>query len=59
MDALELLARYDGVDGKQRFYAVADQAPIDVVAPAAWREAVVDENGRVEQVPYELCVLVA
>jgi len=29
------------------------------VVPAAWREAVVDENGKIERVPYELCVLVA
>ena len=27
--------------------------------PKAWREAVVDERGRVERIPYELCVLVA
>lgn len=59
MDALDLLARYDGVDGKHRFYAPADQPPIDRVVPAAWREAVVDEQGRMERVPYELCVLVA
>ncbi|GIN04698.1 hypothetical protein Pve01_63560 [Planomonospora venezuelensis] len=59
MDALDLLARYADVDGKQRFYAPADQPPIDGVVPAAWREAVADENGRIERVPYELCVLVA
>jgi TnpA family transposase len=59
MDALELLARYAGVDGKQRHYAPADRPPIEGVVPAAWREAVVDERGRVERVPYELCVLVA
>lgn len=59
MDALDLLARYSGVDGKHRFYASTDQPPIDGVVPAAWREAVVDEQGRIERVPYELCVLVA
>ncbi|MET7281140.1 DUF4158 domain-containing protein [Kribbella sp. NPDC005582] len=59
MDALGLLARYAGVDGKQRFYAATDRPPIEGVVPAAWREAVVDETGRVERVPYELCVLVA
>jgi TnpA family transposase len=59
MDALDLLARYAGVDGKQRFYGSADQPPIEGVVPAAWREAVVDECGRIERVPYELCVLVA
>lgn len=63
MDALDLLARYAGVDGRHRFYSPVDQPPIDGVVPAAWREAVVevgaDGKGRVERVPYELCVLVA
>lgn len=27
--------------------------------PKAWREAVVDDRGRIERIPYELCVLVA
>ena len=27
--------------------------------PTAWRDAVVDEQGRVERIPYELCVLTA
>jgi len=58
-DALDLLARHADVDGKQRLYAPTDKPPIEGVVPAAWREAVVDENGRVERVPYELCVLVA
>jgi TnpA family transposase len=59
MRALELLQAYAGVDGKVRHYAAADSAPIEGVVPAAWREAVVDERGRVERIPYELCVLVA
>ena len=25
--------------------------------PAAWQDAVIDDDGRVERVPYELCVL--
>jgi hypothetical protein len=29
----------------------------DGVVPADWRDAVVDEAGRVEWIPYELCVL--
>ena len=33
--------------------------PLDGVVPEAWREAVVDERGRVERIPYELCVLIA
>lgn len=27
--------------------------------PRSWRGAVVDDDGRVERIPYELCVLVA
>jgi hypothetical protein len=59
IEALELLARYAGVDGKVRFYDTADRVPVEGVVPKAWREAVVDERGRVERIPYELCVLVA
>ncbi|WP_044572623.1 Tn3 family transposase [Saccharopolyspora spinosa] len=33
--------------------------PFHGVVPKAWREAVVDGRGRVERIPYELCVLVA
>ena len=36
-----------------------DRVPLDGVVPKAWREAVVDDRGRVERIPYELCVLVA
>jgi len=59
MQALELLNRYAGVDGKARYYADAAQVPVDGVVPKAWRSAVVDERGRIERIPYELCVLVA
>lgn len=59
MQALALLARYAGVDGKTRFFADTDTVPIDGVVPRAWRDAVVDDRGRVERIPYELCVLVA
>jgi TnpA family transposase len=59
MDALDLLARYAGVDGKTRFYGADERVPIEGVVPKAWREAVVDESGRVERIPFELCVLVA
>ncbi|MDG3013662.1 Tn3 family transposase [Corynebacteriales bacterium D3-21] len=59
MAALELLHRYAGVDGKTRFYAENETVPIDGVVPKAWREAVVDDRGRIERIPYELCVLVA
>ncbi|WP_240809513.1 hypothetical protein [Microbispora catharanthi] len=59
MDAMRLLKKYADVDGKTRFYDAADAAPMDGVVRKDWREAVVDERGRVERIPYELCVLVA
>ena len=59
MSALELLNRYAATDGKVRFYSEGDKVPIDGVVPKAWRAAVVNEKGRVERIPYELCVLVA
>jgi hypothetical protein len=55
MDPLELLERYLEVPGQQRFYPPDE--PVDGVVPAEWREAVVDEQGKVERIPYELCVL--
>lgn len=58
-DALDLLARYAAADGRIRFYDAGDRPPIEGVVPKAWRDAVVDENGQVERIPYELCVLVA
>ncbi|MFF4625644.1 class I SAM-dependent methyltransferase [Nonomuraea jabiensis] len=57
MDALNLLQRYDGSDAV--FYDRAKTVPIEHVVPEDWQEAVVDERGRVERIPYELCVLVA
>ncbi|WP_072691401.1 Tn3 family transposase [Rhodococcus marinonascens] len=58
MVAMELLQRYAGIDGKVRFYDRHALTPLDGVVPKAWRGAVVDENGRIERIPYELCVLV-
>lgn len=59
MDAVELLARYAGTDGKVRFYADTERVPLDGVVPKAWRDAVVDERGRIERIPFELCTLIA
>ncbi|MBT2445369.1 Tn3 family transposase [Streptomyces sp. ISL-36] len=59
MDAMRLLEKYAGVDGKTRFYDAADEVPMDGVVRNDWREAVVDDKGKVERIPYELCVLVA
>ncbi|MGP2442603.1 hypothetical protein [Streptomyces sp. JW3] len=44
MDAMRLLTKYADVDG---------------VARKDWREAVADDQGRVERIPYELCALLA
>ncbi|GCB52012.1 Tn3 family transposase [Streptomyces sp. NL15-2K] len=59
MDALALLEMYADVDGKMRFYDAGDTVPMDGVVRKDWREAVVDDKGKVERIPYELCVLVA
>jgi len=57
IDGLELIGRWSARPEAQRHYSPADKVPLDGVVPAAWRGAVVDELGRVAQVPYELCVL--
>ncbi|GGY47465.1 Tn3 family transposase [Streptomyces tanashiensis] len=59
MDAVKLLKEYADVDGKTRFYDAADLVPMDGVVRKDWREAVIDDKGKVERIPYELCVLVA
>jgi hypothetical protein len=59
MDALALLQKYADVDGKTRFYDATDAVPMGGVVRKDWREAVVDDKGRIEHIPYELCVLVA
>ncbi|MFE7001169.1 DUF4158 domain-containing protein [Streptomyces griseus] len=59
MDAMALLEKYAEVDGKTRFYDAGDTVPMDGVVRKDWREAVVDDKGKVERIPYELCVLVA
>ena len=56
IDALGLLARYAG-RARVRCYDPAEQVPLDGVVPEEWRDAVVDERGRVARIPYELCVL--
>ena len=44
------------MDDGCRFVSVQD-APIDDVIPAKWRSSVIDEDGRVNRISYELCVL--
>ena len=62
-DALEVLASYAEIDSKARFFAAgeiaAGRVPVEGVVPKAWRETVVDDQDRVERIPYELCALVA
>lgn len=51
MDALELLGRHVDTPGQQRFYAPGEHVPLDSVVPDEWRQAVVDEHGKVERIP--------
>ncbi len=55
-EALKLLDRY--ADSEAVFYDRAETVPIEHVVPEDYQEAVVDERGRIERIPYELCVLV-
>jgi TnpA family transposase len=57
MDALDLLHRYADRAGRDRFYDRAERIPIEGVVPRDWREAIIDERGRVLRSSYELCVL--
>lgn len=59
MNAVDLLHRYKDQPAKVTHYEHADEAPIVGVVQADWKTAVVDDNDRVERVPYELCVLKA
>jgi TnpA family transposase len=44
------------VDDGCRFVPLQD-VPIDEVIPARWRSSVIDDDGRVNRISYELCVL--
>ncbi|NUP22850.1 MAG: Tn3 family transposase, partial [Streptomyces sp.] len=57
MDAIKLLDRYAA--SETVFYDRSETVPIEYVVPEDRQEAVVDERGRIERIPYELCVLVA
>ncbi len=58
-DAIDLLARYAGEHSDQKLYAAGEKVPVDGVVPKAWLDGVVDGDGWVERIPYELCVLIA
>jgi hypothetical protein len=57
IDALLLLRRYTDVSGQHRFDDEAERVPVDGVIPHEWLAAAAGEDGRVERIPYELCVL--
>jgi TnpA family transposase len=57
MDALALVRRYAEQPGRLKHYDPAERVPIEGVVPREWRNAVVDNAGRVQRVAYELCVL--
>lgn len=59
MDAIDLLAGYASVDAKVKVYAPGAKVPIEDVVPKPWQDAVTDSQGRIERIPYELCVLIA
>jgi hypothetical protein len=59
IEAIELLSRYVGQE-RTRYYNPAESVPIEEgVVPAEWRGAVVDQQGKVERISYELCALIA
>lgn len=55
----ELVGDYTACWGSGRFYDSARNVPLDDVVPPEWQAAVVDREGRVERISYELCVLVS
>jgi TnpA family transposase len=59
IDAVDLLRRYTGRDARHTHYDRDEMVPLDGVVNAEWREVVVDCDGRVERVGYEMCVLAA
>jgi hypothetical protein len=61
MDAIDLLKRYldQPIAKEGAFFDEAEKIPLGGVVREEWRKAVVDERGRVERIPYELCVLVS
>ncbi|MGH7746990.1 MAG: Tn3 family transposase, partial [Candidatus Dormibacteria bacterium] len=56
MDALALLRCYADRSARTKYYDAGEVVPLDLV-PREWKDAVIDETGRVERVAYELCLL--
>ncbi|MFD3734585.1 DUF4158 domain-containing protein [Streptomyces sp. NPDC058632] len=60
MDAIDPLKRYLEQPLKEgAFFDPAETVPLEGVVPEQWRAAAVDDKGRVERIPCELCVLVS
>jgi len=69
MDAIDLLARYAKADAETEqakpkkprsgVYAPGEVVPVEGVVPKQWEDAITDDQGRIERIPYELCVLIA
>ena len=61
LDALGVIARHAA--RKMRCYPAGETVPLDGVVPAAWRNAVLEEDGRgrtrVNRIAYEICTLQA
>ena len=51
------MRRYADRAARIKQYDIEDRVPIDNVVRPDWRGAVINERGRVERIPYELCVL--
>lgn len=57
IDALDVLRRY--ADATVKHFPAEESVPLTGIVPAPWRDAVIDEAGRIERIPDELCVLVS
>jgi hypothetical protein len=58
MDVVKLSQRYkDSPVSDRPCYSRSDRVALEGVVPREWRDAVVDDKGRVERIPYELCGL--
>ena len=61
LDALKLLQRDTDASSRQAFFAPDDEAPLDGIVPAAWRDMLVKSNPegkeQIKRIDYEISVL--
>lgn len=57
LEALEWIHRM--ADDPRRILQAEQDVPIVGVIPPKWQDAVMDKNGRINRISYELCVLIA